>query len=287
MCDILVSDCKKRWTSLRDQFRRNVFKKKTVSGQSAENRVKWRYEDTLSFLTPHMKERAQKSNLASENNATDSINNEIFTQDDEINLSFGNSNQLSVPNNSSAYSNTFPLSASSSTVATTPVSSIAEYQDSIPSSNRKTNKTLQQPTTAQVLEKYLASKKAKLESPSDHIGAFFVAMEATTRRLPPILQIEAKAKISALLSDLEMKAYLSNENNSNIASPLQSTSTNEYQVTITPTASPSRPVDFSNHRNRVSYENVTGYSTSITENPRSDHEEFFEVNSVENNYYNL
>lgn len=76
-----------------------------------------------------MKERAQKLNLASENNATDSINNEIFTQDDEMNLSFGNSDQLSVPNNSSAYSNTFPSSASSSTAVTTPVSSIAEYPD--------------------------------------------------------------------------------------------------------------------------------------------------------------
>jgi hypothetical protein len=120
-----------------------------------------------------MKKRAQKSNLASENSATDSINNEIFTQDDEIKLSFGNSDQISVPNNSSAYSNTFPSSASSSTAATTPVSNIAEYQDRIPSSNRKTNKALQQTTTAQVLEKYLASKKAKLVSPSDHIGAFF------------------------------------------------------------------------------------------------------------------
>lgn len=40
MCDILDSECKKRWTSLRDQFRRNVLKKKTVSGQSAEIRVK-------------------------------------------------------------------------------------------------------------------------------------------------------------------------------------------------------------------------------------------------------
>ncbi|KAL4125877.1 hypothetical protein QTP88_010114 [Uroleucon formosanum] len=152
------------------------------------------------------------------------------------------------------------------------------------------NKALHpQPTTAQVLEKYLASKKAKLESPSDHIGAFFVAMEATTRRLPPILQIEAKAKISALLPDLKMRAYLSNENTNNIASSLQSTSTNEYQVCITPTASPSRPVDFSNHGHRVSYKNVTGYSTasSVTENPSSGHEDFFEVNSVDNNYYNL
>lgn len=236
-----------------------------------------------------MRGRAQKSNLAPENNSTDSINNETFIQDDEINISFRNLDQLSVPNNSTN-SNTFPSSSSSSTAATTPVSSITDYRDTIPSSNKKSNKALHpQPTTAQVLEKYLASKNAKLESPSDHIGAFFVAMEATTRRLPPILQIEAKAKISALLSDLEMKAYLSNENTNNIASSLQSTPTNEYQVCITPTASPSRPVDFSNHGHRVSYENVTGYSTasSVTENPSNGQEDFFEVNSVDNNYYNL
>jgi len=286
----LFIECKKRWTSLRDQFRQNVLKKKTVSGQSADTRVKWWYEDTLSFLLPHMRERAQKSNLAPENNSTDSISNETFIQDDEINISFGNLDQLSVPN-SSTNSNTFPSSSSSSTAATTPVSSITDYRDTITSSNKTCNKSLHpQPTTAQVLEKYLASKKAKLESPSDHIGAFFVAMEATTRRLPPILQIEAKAKISALLSDLEMKAYLSNENKNNVASSLQSISTNEYQVCITPTASPScSPVDFSNHGHRVSYENGTGYSTasSVTENPRSGHEDFFEVNSVDKNYYNL
>jgi len=79
-----------------------------------------------------------------------------------------------------------------------------------------------------------------------------------------------------VFSDLEMKAYLPNVNN-NIATPLQSTSTNGY----TPTASPSRPVDFSNHGNRVNYENLIGSLT--TENPRSGHEEVFE----DNNYYNL
>jgi len=84
----------------------------------------------------------------------------------------------------------------------------------------------------------------------------FGAMEATTRRLPPILQIEAKAKISALLSDLEMKAYLSNENN-NIATPLQSTV------------------------HRVNNENLIASLT--TENPRSGHEEIIEDKS----YYNL
>lgn len=47
--------------------------------------------------------------------------------------------------------------------------------------------------------------------------SFFTAMKATTRRLPPN-QTEANAKISALLSDLEMKAYLANKQNTADAS---------------------------------------------------------------------
>lgn len=85
ICDFLVSECKKRWTSLRDQYRRNVIKRKTVSGQSAVTRVKWRFEDTLSFLSPHMKERTQKSNLDT-GNSSDSHDNSInITHDDETN----------------------------------------------------------------------------------------------------------------------------------------------------------------------------------------------------------
>jgi len=101
-------------------------------------------------------------------------------------------------------------------------------------------------------------------------------MEATTRRLPPVLQIEAKAKISALLSDLEMKAYyLSTEHNVSIASPHQSTSlsnsfndtanmtltahniasplqSTSYQTNnMTPTVSPSKPMDFSTCQHRT------------------------------------
>lgn len=60
-----------------------------------------------------------------------------------------------------------------------------------------------------------------------------MAMEATNRILPSILQIEAKAKIRALLFDLEMKVYISNEQNTAITSSLQSTCFNDL-VNITP-----------------------------------------------------
>ncbi|CAI6371940.1 unnamed protein product [Macrosiphum euphorbiae] len=282
-----VSECKKRWTSLRDQFRRNVVKKKTVSGQGAETRVKWRFEDTLSFLLPHMKERTQKSNLDI-GNLTDSHDKDCsinITNDDETNQFLEGSVESPFPSNSS-YEVPSPLPSTSSYAHPSPASTISASLGSN-SHSKNNNKTSQQPTTAQVLQNYLDSKKAKLEhTASDHIGAFFIAMEATTRRLPPVLQIEAKAKISALLSDLEMKAfYLSNQQNVSIASPHQSTSSsssfnNTENMTLTAhniaspfqstsfnnqtnnMTSPSKPVDFSNQQHRIIAHCTTETSTS-------------------------
>lgn len=76
-----------------------------------------------------MKERPQKSNLASENDSTDSIDNEMV-QDDDINQFFGDMDQFSVQNNSPCAN---PMPSSASTTATTlPASSIAAFQDSVP-----------------------------------------------------------------------------------------------------------------------------------------------------------
>nr|XP_018916872.1 PREDICTED: bromodomain-containing protein 4-like [Bemisia tabaci] len=44
------------------------------------------------------------------------------------------------------------------------------------------------------------------ESSPDALALFFVATEATVRRLNPVLQIQAKAKISALMAELEMQS---------------------------------------------------------------------------------
>ncbi|XP_060846437.1 uncharacterized protein LOC132926114 [Rhopalosiphum padi] len=177
-----------------------------------------------------MKERNQKSNLDT-GNLSDSHDNSInITHDDETNQFLEGSDQSPFPSNSS-YEVPSPLPSTSSYANPSPASTISLSLGSN-SHNKKNNKTSQQPTTAQVLQNYIDSKKAKVEPPSDHIGAFFTAMEATTRRLPPVLQIEAKAKISALLSDLEMKAYyLSTEHNVSIASPHQSTV--ELRLTVT------------------------------------------------------
>jgi len=58
-----IEECKKKWSSVRDQFRRTLQKRKTASGQAAVNNRKYKYEDILEFLLPHISERDTLSNV--------------------------------------------------------------------------------------------------------------------------------------------------------------------------------------------------------------------------------
>ncbi|KAF0703121.1 variant-silencing SET domain-containing protein-like [Aphis craccivora] len=60
-----VENCKKSRTNLRDAFRRAAKKSVTKSGQKSKNIKKWKFEDEMSFLRPHMKERDSISNIES------------------------------------------------------------------------------------------------------------------------------------------------------------------------------------------------------------------------------
>ncbi|XP_047108382.1 transcription factor Adf-1-like [Schistocerca piceifrons] len=58
-------ECKRRWVSLRDQFRKRVIKK-TKSGQAAIPKKPWKYEEIMAFLRPYMLERETVSNITAD-----------------------------------------------------------------------------------------------------------------------------------------------------------------------------------------------------------------------------
>ncbi|KAL4126056.1 hypothetical protein QTP88_010287 [Uroleucon formosanum] len=60
-----IENYKKLWTNPRDAFRRAAKKSVTKSGQKSKNIKKWKYEDEMSFLRPHMKEKDSISNIES------------------------------------------------------------------------------------------------------------------------------------------------------------------------------------------------------------------------------
>jgi len=51
--------CKRRWVNIRDQFKKSLNRRKTKSGHAADwNVKKYKYEDFLQFLMPHINERS-------------------------------------------------------------------------------------------------------------------------------------------------------------------------------------------------------------------------------------
>ncbi|XP_049940789.1 transcription factor Adf-1-like [Schistocerca serialis cubense] len=58
-----IEECKKKWASVRDQLRKTLQKRKTVSGQAAVHQHKYKYEDLLTFLLPYMVERETVSSV--------------------------------------------------------------------------------------------------------------------------------------------------------------------------------------------------------------------------------
>lgn len=74
------------------------------------------------------------------------------------------------------------------------------------SPNIKKNKCSEYPSSAAlVLKTYLDDKKSKKERSSDHLTSFFKSMEDTVRTFSPMRQIEIKSKISALVTEYEIK----------------------------------------------------------------------------------
>ncbi|CAG9862582.1 unnamed protein product [Phyllotreta striolata] len=61
-----AKECKKKWSSVRDQLRRTINRRKNKSGQSASKIRKYIHEDILQFLVPFLSERESLSNVSEE-----------------------------------------------------------------------------------------------------------------------------------------------------------------------------------------------------------------------------
>jgi hypothetical protein len=63
---LIVTDvsCKRRWINIQHQFKKSLNRLKTKSGQAAElNIKKYKYEEVLQFLMPHIHERSTISSI--------------------------------------------------------------------------------------------------------------------------------------------------------------------------------------------------------------------------------
>uniref|UniRef100_A0A1B6DMX7 MADF domain-containing protein n=1 Tax=Clastoptera arizonana TaxID=38151 RepID=A0A1B6DMX7_9HEMI len=185
------AECRKKWTALRDNFRKALRKRSIQSGQlwppgrqnraSGSNFMKpCRYEQVLSFLIPFITDRKLKSKIVIESEETS--NNKMNSSGNEDSIIHSETEQYSF--------NATPTQASASNL-------------SCDTSNLGPKR---RPPISTVLRNYFERKSSEPMLTKDHITKFFEAVEGTVRTFQPNLQVEIKGKISALVTEYELKS---------------------------------------------------------------------------------
>lgn len=130
-----ASECKEKWSRIRDNFRKALKFRKFKSGDAAAKIKPYKYEQELSFLKPFLSDRIQKSNLSS------------HFQEEESNDDTQDSNNFveSEP----------PTPTSVTSIESTP--SVATSKGN----KRRQQRIAPQNSVANVLEKYLESQAIK------------------------------------------------------------------------------------------------------------------------------
>lgn len=189
-----MNDCKKTWNNLRDAFRRAMKKSQTTSGQSAKYIKKWKYEEEMSFLRPHMRERDTISSLNLSDGESEANNDEngiVEVEEGDIDFDI---------NSSITHINTESPTTSSS----------AENKIRSQKELTKTNiRKRKQPTgsaSATLMEYIIKTKEQNnvTETQQDGLDHFFLSIASTVKKFTPYNQNLAKAKIFSIVSDLEL-----------------------------------------------------------------------------------
>jgi hypothetical protein len=84
---LIVTDAsyKRRWVNIRHKFKKSLNRRKTKSGQAADSNAKrYKYEEVLQFLMPHIHERSTISSIEQPSeNDSDMANSRIMASTDD------------------------------------------------------------------------------------------------------------------------------------------------------------------------------------------------------------
>ncbi|XP_066964457.1 uncharacterized protein [Macrobrachium rosenbergii] len=227
------SECKLRWVSLRDQYRRYLRKVATKSGQ--ESKTKYKYADEMSFVKPFLRERERASNQATDGASLDTEDVEDHAEEDDMEslqpkkqkCSFGGVDQPSI-------GEMFSGRVGKRAVKTTERTSSGKSK---PPSQ----------TASAVLMKYLLDNDKEKVS-VDPTDLFFNTVAATVKKFSPYHQNIIKTKIFSLVSEYEMTQILEQNPHAASATPTPGYTTvlATVQNTIADSPYPS-PSSYSHH----------------------------------------
>lgn len=183
---ISESECKKHWLNLRESHRRAIKKRKTKSGQAATTTKKWTFEDEMSFLVPHYRER----NTISSVDDDDGSDVSSFLDNDDSQNSV---NIIQSPEN---------LQPETSAPSSRPKSSASSVTSNTPKRTKKSCE-IERNSASHTLMKYLLDNKVNKEE--DEIDTFFKSIAATVKKLSDYNQAVIKSKIYNAVSEMELK----------------------------------------------------------------------------------
>ncbi|XP_072944178.1 uncharacterized protein [Epargyreus clarus] len=234
-------NCKKRWSNIRDQFKRSLNNRKTKSGQSSTVIKKYKYEEILQFLLPYIQDRKTRSNI--DDDDADTNESEIQQeQESQETGTYNNQSMQEIRNEEDTDSERGVIGDRATEVQrndqfTTQQSGQSSNRSSAKVSKRRTVPHKQ--SSSDTLMKYILENNAKKQNEynkSHPIDDFFNGLSSTVKTFSPYYQHVAKRRLFAVVQELEFEQmYNESTSSSSASSPIV---INE----LTPSSSASTPI---------------------------------------------
>ncbi|KAL5236617.1 hypothetical protein ACI65C_004027 [Semiaphis heraclei] len=203
-----ANDCKTRWRTIRDSYKKTLKKMKMGTGSAAKNKSKYN-DDALSFLNEQEEERRTKSSIMIEKH----IENTASLDCSEITVS--DSAHQTENYNSEMY------------IEPTSETSINEYDNNLNNTsnvvpneifkndNEKQKKGGNKERLLQEIrqgreERLKMFKEIKQQSENHPIQIFFKSMASTVMTFSPELVVEARNRVCNIVSEIELRALKTN-----------------------------------------------------------------------------
>ncbi|XP_060861708.1 uncharacterized protein LOC132938721 [Metopolophium dirhodum] len=200
-----VNDCKTRWRTIRDSYKKNLKKRRLGTGSAATTKSKYN-DDSLSFLDNIENERRTTSNISVEKKAcNDNTNysemavNDSFDQTEEIEpekelLLKSSEPLLDMPIDDKLPNTEINHSLIDSFTKPCEKKTTRRAQDKILDEIKKGRE-----------ERLAALREMKQQESIDPIQTFFKSMASTVSMFPPESVVEAKMRIFNIVSEMELR----------------------------------------------------------------------------------
>ena len=193
----LGKNCKARWNNIRDNFRKSI--KRTTSGQAAKKLKKYKFDDQLQFLKPHLQERDTLGNI-------EDVEDDVDSNEDHVDISNENAEENLKENENAAVQNTQNRNGTDISCG------VEQSRSSLPVRKIPQKRSIKTPDSASTtLMKYIMQKKENNKpdtTNSNPVDAFLAGLSPTLKTFTPYYLNIVKSKIFSTVQEYEMKMIL-------------------------------------------------------------------------------